>query len=115
MSLIDKIMKEKGLQEETVYPVEEYDKNNNLMYHKNSIGDECWREYDKNNNLIHYKDSDGDEYWREYDKNNNLIHYKNSDGFEYWREYDKDNNWVRTLKLKDGTYFLDDKKLEGVL
>jgi YD repeat-containing protein len=62
---------------------QKYDKNNNLIHHKNSKGIEYWNEYDKNNNLIHCKDSDGNEEWNEYDKNNNLIHYKNSKGIEW--------------------------------
>jgi len=60
-----------------------YDKNNNLIYSKNSNGYEFWNEYDKKNNLIYYKHSNGYEYWNEYDKNNNLIHYKNSNGVEW--------------------------------
>ena len=39
--------------------------------------------FDKNNNLIYSKDSNGDEERYEYDKNNNLIHYKNSKGYEW--------------------------------
>ena len=36
----------------------------------------------ENGNIIYYKDSDGNEYWNEYDGNNNLIHWKNSKGSE---------------------------------
>ena len=61
----------------------EYDKNNNLIYYKNSTGFEYWKEFDKNNNLIHSKNSYGSEYWKEYDKNNNLIHYKNINNIEW--------------------------------
>ena len=65
-----------------------YDKNNKLIYRKDSKGTEEWFEYDKNGNLLHYKKSDGDEVWYEYDSKGNCIHTKKSDGDETWTEYD---------------------------
>ena len=56
------------------------------------------KEYDKNNNLIYYKDSSGYEYWREYDENNNLIHSKYPDGIEYWYKYNKNNKRIEINK-----------------
>ena len=60
----------------------EFDSDGNLIYSKDSDGNEYWYEYDSNGNEIHYKNSDGYECWNEYDSNGNEIHYKNSDGYE---------------------------------
>ena len=79
----------------------EYDENNNLIHCKYSDGSEYWQEYDESNNLIHYKDSNGVEEWKEYDENNNLIHFKNSNGYEEWKKYDKNNNIIH-FKRSDG-------------
>ena len=65
------------------FPIDKYDKNNNLIYYKDSNGYECWKEFDKNNNLIYSKSSSGYEFWKEFDKNNNLIHSKDSNGKEW--------------------------------
>ena len=59
----------------------QYDKNSNLLSHKDYIS---WSEYtyNKNNNILTYKDSDGK--WNEYtyNKNNNKLSYKNSNGID---------------------------------
>ncbi len=73
---------------------QKFDKNDNLIYWKNSDNFEKWIEYDKNNNEIHFKYSSGFEYWQEYDENNREIYYKNSNGWEYWKKYDKNNNVI---------------------
>ena len=62
--------------------VYKYDANGNVIYYKNSDGDEAWSEYDKNGNMIHFKNSDGYEQWFEYDTNGNCIYFKDSDGVE---------------------------------
>ena len=62
--------------------VYKYDVNGNVIYYKNSDGDEAWSEYDKNGRMIHFKNSDGVEYW--YDANGNKIHSWDNHGFEYW-------------------------------
>ena len=76
------------------------------------IEEKEFKEYDKNNNIIHHKNSDGYEYWKEFDKNNNIIHHKDSDGYEYWKEYDKNNNEIKTLKLSKGKYYLNGELLK---
>ena len=68
--------------------VKKYDKNNNLIYIKDSDGYENWWKYDENNNIVHFKDSFGFESWKKYDKNNNLIYYKNTLFGEDWYKYD---------------------------
>ncbi len=78
--------------------IEKYDENNNLIYYKNSLGDEFWREYDKNNNIIYYKDSNDMEYFKKYDENNNCIYYKNFDGKEHWYKYNNKNSPTRITK-----------------
>ncbi len=51
------------------------------------------KKYDKNDNLVYHKDSSGDEYYREYDENNSLIHHKSSE-WEYWYKYDENNKRI---------------------
>ncbi len=60
------------------------------------------KKYDKNNNLIYFKDSKGDELWQEYDENNNMIHHKDSNGFEKWCKYDYDGTNMTLLKSSQG-------------
>jgi len=74
--------------------IKKFDKNNNLIYRKNSYGFEYWQEYDEKSNLIHFKDSYGFEFWKEYERNN-LIYFKNSSGVEYWYKYNKDNSRIK--------------------
>jgi hypothetical protein len=61
-----------------------FDKNNNLIYEKDSAGNEWFWKYDKNNNKIYKKNSAGDEWFWKYDKNNNKIYKKNSAGDEWY-------------------------------
>jgi len=75
--------------------IKEYDKNNNLIYFKDSKGYESWKKYDKNNNEIYYKSSYGFECWQEFDENNNRIHYKNSNGFERWYKQNENNKQIK--------------------
>ncbi len=56
--------------------------------------------YNKNNNLIYYKDSYG-EYLKEFNENNNKIYNKSSTGYEIWREYDENNNKIKITKEKE--------------
>ena len=77
---------------------EKYDKNNNLVYKKNSNGLGKWQEYDDKNNLIHFKNSAGYEDWQEYDENNREIHFKDNSGHEYWYEYNKNNKKIDITK-----------------
>jgi len=74
--------------------IKEYDKNNNLIYFKNTKGYESWKKFDKNKNLIYHKYSNGYEYWRKYDENNKVIHAKNSIGYENWYKYDENNEQI---------------------
>jgi len=57
--------------------------------------------YDKNNNLIYYKDSNGFEVWREYNEENNCIHYKDSNGIENYYKYDKNNNNLTVITKQE--------------
>jgi YD repeat-containing protein len=87
------------------YPHTTKDNKGNVIYHKDSCGNECWYEYDSNNNVLHYKESNGYEYWQEYDVNNNPIHYKNSIGYEYWYEYDSNNNLIHQRESNGDEYW----------
>ncbi len=81
-----------------------YDKNNNVIYNKNSDGKEFWWEYDENNNLIYRKEDyessavggghTVSEYRYKYDENNNLIYEKLRNGMEFWYKYDKNNKKI---------------------
>lgn len=71
-----------------------YNKNNNEIYFKDTIGREKWYEYDESGNMIHSKDQSGYEEWCEYDKNGNRTHYKNTSGGEELHEYDKNGNMI---------------------
>lgn len=62
--------------------IEEYDKNNNLVYHKSWYGEEFW--YDEKGNEVHWKGTDGSECWYEYDEKGNEIYHKIDDGREFW-------------------------------
>ncbi len=77
--------------------IKKYDKNNNLIYFKNSKGSEYWMGYDKNNNKIHNKTSYGFEEWAKYDENNNVIHSKYIDSYNcynHWYKYDENNKQI---------------------
>lgn len=76
--------------------IRKYDKNNNLIYYKNYIYENCICEYwyDSNGNIIHCKNSNGCEYYKEYDENNNKIHYYDNSGHEEIWKYDKNNNKI---------------------
>ena len=78
-----------------------YDKNNKLIYRKDSKGTEEWFEYDKNGNVIHYKKSDSSEEWYEYDNKGNCIYKKRSNGSECWMEYDNKGREIHS-KCADG-------------
>jgi hypothetical protein len=55
--------------------------------------------YNSEGNLIYYKDSDGDEFWC--DDMGNYIYFKNSTGYEeWWRKYDENNNHFFYLTKK---------------
>ena len=43
--------------------------------------------YDTNGNIIYFKNSDGNEYWHEYDANGKLIHYKDTKGREWKQDF----------------------------
>ena len=73
------------------YDIKEFDKNNNLIYYKDSFSHEVWKKYDENSNQIYFKNSFGYEQWKEYDENNNRIHYKDSNGYELWYKRDENN------------------------
>ena len=78
--------------------IEEYDKNNNQIYYKDSDGFERWYKYDENNNEVYYKSSSGFERWMEYDKNNNRVYFKDTENNEEWKKYDENN---REIYYKD--------------
>lgn len=87
-----------------VYSVEEYDAGGNILYKKDSKGNEYWYEYDAEENKIHGKRSDGDEWWSEYDDKGNEIHVKWADGDELWYEYDGKGNEIHE-KWSGGTEY----------
>jgi len=62
------------------YPIELFDKNNNLIYYKDTKNYYYMREYDENNNLVYYRNSDGFSFIAKFDGNNNQIYYKDSTG-----------------------------------
>jgi len=74
--------------------IERFDEMGNVIYYRDSEGNEEWREYDEKNNVTHYRDSDngGCEEWYEYDEDGNCTHYRNREGFEIWREFDAKGN-----------------------
>ena len=71
------------------------DKNDNVIYYENYIGDWEKYEYNDNGNTIYYKNSDG--FWKkwEYRYNTNIItYYEDSDGYWWKREYDDNENRI---------------------
>ena len=69
------------------------DKNENIIYSENYIGDWEKYEYNENGNTTYYKNSDGDWWKREYRYNTNIVtYYENSDGFWWKREHDDNGN-----------------------
>ena len=50
--------------------------------------------FDKNDNLIYWKDSNGNEYWNKFDENDHSIYTKFSSGREIWYKYDENNNGI---------------------
>ena len=54
--------------------------------------------YDKNNNLIYFKDSTGYEYWGEFNENNEQVYFKNNIGFERWFKYDEQHRATEITK-----------------
>lgn len=91
--------------------IEEYDKNDNMVYYE----DECqklWWDYDGKNNIIHHKHFDNEyveDYWYEYDDYNNMTRLKYSTNFTefgeqnsdtyYKNEYNENNKLVYTESL----------------
>jgi YD repeat-containing protein len=82
------------------WSIYKYDKNNNEIYFKSSIGSELWHEYDENNKVIHFKNESGYEYWNEYDQKGNLIHKVDSHKNETWYTYDNNNNIITLQNLR---------------
>ena len=60
---------------------------------------------DKNNNLLYYKDSSGHEFRQEFNEDNNIIHYKNSNGCEKWKRYNANGNLISTYKEYTKEFF----------
>ena len=59
--------------------------------------DKIVRKFNDEGNLIYFKDSKGNEIWREYDNKDNLIHSKDSKGYESW--YDDRGNCIYSKEL----------------
>ena len=60
----------------------EFDNNRNIIHCK-STNSEIWQKFDKNNNLIYWRNSKGDIIHYQYDKNNELIcSYSNNNKFD---------------------------------
>ena len=83
-----------------------YDKNNNLIYHKDQNGVITKYEYDIYNNLVHeveYAYHRGifrlckTEKWYEYTKNGKIKHEKHSSGYDKWNDYDDRDNLIHRL------------------
>ena len=87
----------------------EYNKNNELIYHKDSLGDEFWY---KDGNEIHYKSHDGGECWFKYDENNRVIHHKISDGRELFYKYKERVEYDQVKISKQEFQRMIDKKGE---
>jgi hypothetical protein len=81
-------------------PIKKYNSKGNLIYLKNSDGDEYW--YDDMGKYIHSKSPCGYEEWYGYDNNGNCIYFKNSTGYEEWYEYDKHHYNFFYLDTNDG-------------
>lgn len=47
------------------------------------------KKYDKNDNLVYCKDTNGTEHWYEYNNRGYRTYHKISGGFEEWFEYDE--------------------------
>ena len=92
----------------------EYDDKGNLIYRKNSLGNECIRKLNDQglcvqNTLISKSETFNE--WSEY-KDGNCVHYKNSDGFEKWMEY-KDG---LLISYRDSTgYGYDTEYEDGII
>ena len=68
----------------------EYNSDGDVIYERNSNGDEEW--YDNSGNLIRYRNSDGFEAWSERHSNGYLSHYRDNKGNEYW--FDENGNRI---------------------
>ena len=67
-----------------------YDKNNNLIYHKNSYGSvDLWK-YDDNSNLIYWKPHYSNAHWYEYDEKGKQIEITKEE-FEKMKEENGDS------------------------
>ncbi len=64
--------------------IEKCDDRGNLIYCKNSGGEEYWYEWDKNGDMTYYKNPDGYEYWFNVYKCCSLAYLKNCFGVEFW-------------------------------
>lgn len=67
--------------------MKKYDKNDNLVYHKDITGIEHWYEYNNRGYRTYHKISGGFEEWLEYDECDREIHYTCPDA-EEWFRYD---------------------------
>jgi YD repeat-containing protein len=75
-----------------------YDEHGNMIYRKNSYGDEYHWGYDEHGNKIYQKDPDGDEYHWGYDEHGNKIYQKDSYDYEYHWEYRYDEHGNKIYK-----------------
>lgn len=86
-----------------IFPIEEKDKNGNVLYYENSNGKWEKYEYDNNNNVIYEIDSDVDWCRYEYDSQNNET-YKETKYIIQYRRYNEHNDEIyRKTIFKDGS------------
>ena len=78
--------------------VKKYNDKENLIYSKDSDGNEIWYGYHINGKVavIHSKNKSGYEEWYSYDSKGNELHVKYSDGIECWNEYDERGNLINS-------------------
>ena len=68
----------------SIKEIKKYDEGKNLVYKKDSAGNEYWYKYD-NGNRIYSKWSNDCESWAKFDEYNRMIYYKDSGNkWEFW-------------------------------
>jgi hypothetical protein len=79
-------------------PIIKYNSQGNLIYQKDSQGNEYW--YDNNGNVIHSENLDGYRLWRKCDQYNKYFFYINNEGSVKWKKnpiYVEYNNTITFL------------------
>jgi YD repeat-containing protein len=100
-------VRESGPTQENTKHIKEYDAAGNLIHERNYFF-EYWREIDEKNNLIYFRNSLGDEWWQEYDANGNAIYFRTVYGYESWTEFDENNKMLHFRDTDGKQYWYDE-------